>query len=161
MKAVIDSSTLISLAKINSLGVLNKMDCEFLCPEEVYRECVTEGVLGGRVDAVMIKRLFDERTITTKKVVDQHMIAGLSSVDGMILSLALQEKPAMVFANDTKLARRIELCGLEARGSPDILLRMRLKGVLDDKRYIALVKELGLKMRLSSSCVEKYLEVVR
>jgi predicted nucleic acid-binding protein len=157
-KAVIDSSTLISLAKIDALGVLQEMDCEIICPEEVYQECVVVGALNGRVDAVQIKRLFDEKTVSTKTVEVKERIPGLSPVDCMVLALAIQEKPVIVFANDTKLARRIELAGFDARGSPDILLRMKRTGVLDDKRYASLIKLLGTKMRLSASNVEKYLE---
>jgi predicted nucleic acid-binding protein len=159
MKAIIDSSTLISLAKIDALWVFGKMDCELLCPEEVYEECVIKGALGGRVDAVIIKRLFDEGTVTAMNVLTRKIFSGLSCVDCLVLSLALQEKAAFVFANDTKLARRVELAGLEARGSPDILLRMRSKGLLDDERYISMLMELRTKMRLSADNVIKYLEV--
>jgi len=159
MKAVIDSSTLISLAKIDALWVFEKMDCEVLCPEEVYRECVVDGSVNGRVDAVMIKRLFDDKTITAKKVSEPQSFSGLSRVDCQVVSLALKEKPAMVFANDTKLARRTQLAGFEARGSPDILLRMKRKGLLENKGYEMLIKELGAKMRLSAGNVTKYLEV--
>ena len=158
MKAIIDSSTLISLAKIDALWVFNEMECEMICPDEVYRECVVMGSLNGRVDAVQIKRLFDEKTVSAKTVEVKERIPGLSTVDCMVLALAVQEKPGIVFANDTKLARRIELAGFDARGSPDILLRMKRKGILDDKGYSSLIKLVGTKMRLSASNVEKYLE---
>lgn len=159
MKAVIDSSTLISLAKIDALWVFGKIDCELFCPEEVYEECVIQGALGGRVDAIIIKRLFDEKTVIALNVFARQNFSGLSCVDGLVLSLALQEKVSLVFANDTKLARRAELAGIESRGSPDILLRMRRKGLLDDEKYISLIMGLGAKMRLSADNVIKYLEV--
>jgi len=159
MKAVIDSSTLISLAKIDALWVFGKMDCEIVCPKEVYDECVTQGALGGKVDSIVIKRLFDEKTVSAINVSVRQTFSGLSSVDCMVISLALQEKAALVFANDTKLSRRIALAGLDSRGSPDILLRMRYKGLLGAERYISLIMELGAKMRLSAKNVIKYLEV--
>ena len=159
MKAVIDSSTLISLAKIDALWVFGKMDCEIVCPKEVYEECVIDGSLGGMVDAVVIKRLFDEKTVTAMNISARQTFSGLSTVDGLVLSLALQEKAAFVFANDTKLARRAELAGIESRGSPDILLRIRYKGLIEDEKYVSLIMELGAKMRLSANNVIKYLEV--
>jgi predicted nucleic acid-binding protein len=158
MKAIVDSSTFISLAKIDALWVFGNMDCVLLCPEEVYKECVIDGSLGGMVDAVVIKRLFDEKTVTSVNVSARQTFSGLSCVDGLVLSLALQEKAALIFANDTKLARRAELAGMESRGSPDILLRMRRKGLLSDERYISLIMGLGAKMRLSPDNVIKYLE---
>ena len=66
MKLIIDSSTLISLAKINMIGILEMINGEVSCPREIYNECVEEGMTKGHPDVIIIKRLFDKNRINIK-----------------------------------------------------------------------------------------------
>ena len=158
MKIVIDSSTLISLAKVNMIEILEKIGGEILCPEEVYNECVEEGIVKGHPDAIIIKRLFNKNEISIKKIERPKKFKGLSGVDSRVLSLAIQEEAGYLFVDDTKLARRAEFEGFEVRGSPDILLRMQNKKIINREEYTCLIKELHKKNRLSAKNMEKYLE---
>ena len=158
MKAVIDSSTLISLAKADCLDVLASIGCDLACPPEVYDECVSAGILLGRPDASEIKRLFVDGTVSVKEVSKRRCCEGISEADASVLSLALQENASYVFVNDIKLSRRIGMEGFVVRGSPDILLRMKHKGALSAKRYAELIAALIDKKRLSESNAKKYLE---
>lgn len=158
MKIIVDSSTLISLAKVNMIGILEKIDGEILCPEEIYTECVEEGMAKGHPDVIIIKQLFDKNRVNIKKIKQPMKFKGVSETDSKVLSLAIQEKPGYLFVNDTKLARRAEFEGFEVRGSPDILLRMQNKKIINRERYIHLISELHKKNRLSTKNMKKYLE---
>jgi len=158
MKIIIDSSTLISLAKIDMVGILEKIEGEVLCPNGVYNECVEEGIAKGKSDAIMIKRLFDKNRINTKEVKQPKKFKGVSEIDSRILSLAIQEKPQYLFVNDTKLARKAEFEGFEVRGSPDILLKMQNRKIIKPEEYTRLIRELHKKNRLSTKNMKKYLE---
>ena len=157
MKIVIDSSTLISLAKINMIDILDEVNAEILCPGGVYNECVKEGIAGGHPDAIMIKRLFDRRRINIGEIKQPQEFKGLSGIDSTVLSLAIQENPGYLFVNDTKLARRVEFEGFVVRGSPDLLLRMLHKKIINRKRYVDLIRELHTRNRLSLKNMDKYL----
>lgn len=157
MKIIIDSSTLISLARIDMIGILEKIEGGVLCPNEIYDECVEEGIAKGKPDAIMIKRLFDKNRINTKEIKQPKKFRGLSETDSKILSLAIQEKPQYLFVDDTKLARKAEFEGFEVRGSPDILLKMQNKRIIKPEKYAHLIRELHKKGRLSTKNMKKYL----
>lgn len=140
------------------IEILEKIGGGILCPEEIYNECVEEGVAKGHPDAMMIKRLFDKNEINIKKIEQPKKFKGLSGVDSRVLSLAIQEEAGYLLVNDTKLARRAEFEGFEVRGSPDILLRMQNKKIINREKYTYLIRELHKKNRLSTKNMKKYLE---
>lgn len=160
MKIVIDSSTLISLGKIDSINLLKKVEAEIICPEEVHEETVWEGIQRGYPDAITIKRLFDDQTIKTKKTKALKEKRGLTETDSKILALAIKEKAEYVFVDDIKLSRRVEYEKIKARTTPDLLTRMLDKGIIDKKTYKNLLKQLYAGSRLSKENMKQYLREV-
>jgi predicted nucleic acid-binding protein len=55
IKTVIDTSTLISLARISYLELLPKLRKSVVLPHEVYEEAVIKGEEKGIADAIVIK----------------------------------------------------------------------------------------------------------
>ena len=55
MKYVIDTSSLISLARIQYLEIISALRIKGLLPHEVYNEAVTTGMVKGYTDSVIIE----------------------------------------------------------------------------------------------------------
>lgn len=158
MKIIIDSSTLISLAKINGLDLLKDVNAELICPEEVYRETVVIGSMKAHPDAILIKGIFDEEVVKKYAVRRTIRLSGLSKTDDIVLSLAKQTRASYLFINDTKLARRGVLEGFDVQGSPDILLRLYEKGAITKSEYENYVRQLFEHYRISRDNMERYLK---
>jgi predicted nucleic acid-binding protein len=156
--AVLDSSTLVSLAKVDALDLISKLIQKGQVPKEVYTECVEEGLALGYEDAVLIQRLFEAGIlgIVSHRSVPER---GLSSVDTIVLSLA-QKTKSVLCANDTKLVRRAALYKVQVLGSPDLLLLGLKRKLLIEKSYRDKVRKLHEKGRLSESNMKFYLEVI-
>ncbi len=99
MKTIIDTSILISLAKINYLEIIPKLKNALLIPHEVYEESVVEGERKDLPDAILIKRFLVDNKIATLKVKSSPVKAislkikkVLPKGDRAVLALALQEK---------------------------------------------------------------------
>jgi hypothetical protein len=69
---LIDSSFLISLAKIGGLSLLEifkkRTGVTLLVPYPIYQECVEDGIRSGYLDALFIKKEFDRGVVTVKDV---------------------------------------------------------------------------------------------
>ena len=63
MKVIVDTSTLISLARIGELPRLVTMGKQLVVPELVYHEAVVEGEKRGIADATVIKGYFSKHSI--------------------------------------------------------------------------------------------------
>jgi len=99
IRVVIDSSALISLAKIDAIDLLIRINAKFLCPEEVYEETVEMGIRKGYPDAIIIKRIFDKKLIETVTVKTPKIYKGISKNDSKVIQLTKQKK------------RRVLICG--------------------------------------------------
>ena len=127
-KYVIDSSTLISLAKIEELELLKKLELELYTVPEVFAETTQESILHGEIEGIEIRKLFEQKIIAQEKG-KNIAIRGISGTDAKIIQLA-QTISAIVLANDGLLGRKAGLRGLIALGSPDILLLAKEKSLL-------------------------------
>jgi predicted nucleic acid-binding protein len=120
---IIDSSTLISFAKIQKLAVLTSVKGKIITIGDVYEECVEEGINLGYGDALRIKKMFDDKTITIEKVKKPEAFSGVSKIDAKIISLA-KEKKDYLFADDVKVGRRARAEHITVRNTPDILIHL-------------------------------------
>jgi len=68
MKVIVDTSTLISLARIGELHRLVTTGKELVTAEVVYHEAVVEGEKRGISDATVIKAYFSNHSIRTERV---------------------------------------------------------------------------------------------
>ena len=156
MRIVIDTSTLISLAKIAAIKLLENIDGELICPGEVFREAVIEGK--GHHDAEPIAQIFNSGLIHKVDVQNSIDLEGISKTDSIVISCAIEHKAKYLFANDTKLARKAESQGIEVRGSPDILLRFLRKGIINRIQYNQFIIGLYENKRISETNMIRYLE---
>ncbi len=137
-KSVVDSSTLISLAKIGLLSILMKLGRKVLAPSIVRDETIVEGV--SYPESNDINELFEKNVIITVNVARESrdnvaVQYGLKEEDAEVLALAIKEKADEVLVNDVKLSRRAEAIGFEIASAFDLLYEALLAGVLDYSRY--------------------------
>ncbi|WP_218838029.1 PIN domain-containing protein, partial [Candidatus Methanoperedens nitratireducens] len=102
MKIVIDTSTLISLAKIDAIKLLENIEGELICPYEVFREAVVEGREEGHKDAEIIAQIFDSKLLLKVDVLNNTYLKGISKTDSIVISCVIEHKTKYLFANDTK-----------------------------------------------------------
>jgi len=160
IRVVIDSSTLISLAKINAIDLLTKINAKFLCPEEVHEETVEIGIRKGYPDAIIIKRIFDKKLIKAVRVKTPKIYKGISKNDSKIVQLIKQEGGGYLFVDDEKLSRAATNEGIKVRNSIDVIVRIFQKGTIDRQQCIDYIKRLYNLKRISRSNFKKYLALL-
>jgi len=160
IRVVIDSSTLISLAKIDAIDLLIGISAKFLCPKEVYEETVETGIRKGYPDAIIIKRIFDKKLIETVRVKTPKIYKGISKNDGKVIQLTKQEKGEYLFVDDEKLSRIATNEGIKVRNSIDIIVRIFQKGIINQHQCIDYIKRLYNLKRISKSNFKKYLTLL-
>lgn len=159
IRVVIDSSILISLAKIDAIDLLTKINAKFFCPEEVYEETVEIGIKKGYPDAIIIKRIFDKKLIKAVRVKTPKMYRGISRNDSKIVQLIKQEE-GYLFVDDEKLSRVATNQGMKVRNSIDVIVRVFHKGTIDKQKCIDYIKRLYNLKRISKSNFRKYLALL-
>lgn len=105
---VLDSSFLISLAKINLLKLIKQLPGPVFCPEEVYQEVVEIGLNRGYPDAFLIAHeiFLPQPPLANIVAVDNRLgTRGISPVDDSVFSLALGKK-AVLLTDDQKAAEK-------------------------------------------------------
>lgn len=152
---VIDSSTLISLAKIGGLEVLRLIKGTVITIPEVFQECVEQGIAVGQPDALKIKSVFDQNIISVEKAKKQQVFSGISIVDSMVLSLA-KEKRGYLFSDDGKVSGRARAEGIEARNTPDMLCHLMVTRRISLEDYNKFFQKLVEKNRLSKKAMARY-----
>ena len=153
--AIIDSSTLVSFAKINRLEIIKQFKTKIRTIPEVYKECVKDGIALGYPDALKIKQLFDEKIIQIKDVKNFKKYSGVSMVDSMLISNA-KDNEDYLFADDVKLGRRAKAENIEVRNTADILLHLMKTRRLNKNEFKELLQKLVDKGRLSEESKKYY-----
>jgi predicted nucleic acid-binding protein len=164
MKTVIDTSSLISLARIQYLEIIEKLKLEVVMPEEVYTEAVKIGGTKGYTDAIIIENFIKKYNIETIEVENKYrkVLRGkinkvLSAGDEAVLALAIIEKVKAIIANDDGLGRIAFTLGFIVQASPDLLLEGLKKKILNYEKYETFMRGLVIENRLSSAVAELYL----
>lgn len=152
---IIDSSTLISFAKIRRLDLLKLLKIKITTIKDVYEECVEKGINLGYHDALEIKQAFDEKLVRIEGVKDYEKFSGVSKIDSKILSFA-KEKKDYLFVDDIKLGRKAKAENIEVRNTPDILLHLMKTKKLTQKDFRALLQKLVYNKRLSEKAKKLY-----
>ncbi|MEW6618982.1 MAG: hypothetical protein AB1422_06490 [bacterium] len=156
-KIVIDTSMLISLSKIGVIEWLTEIEGKIICPEGVYRECVEDGIISGYSDAIIIKRVFDQKIIKKESEKEFHNIA---KVDTQVVLLAKDKNAHYVFVDDTELYRKAKLEGFRVMNSPEFLFERVKKEILSRDEYVTYLQNLYYYKRLSKSNLEKYKSLI-
>ncbi len=161
---VIDTSILISLAKINCLEIILNLKSELSIPEEVYGESVFEGEKRDLPDATLIKSFITGNNIRIVKVKSSTIKTLTSKIkkilpqgDKAVLSLALQEKTTEIITDDEGLSKIALSLGFRVSASPDLLLQSLKKGFVRFQEFEKHIRNLVLENRLGSVVAELYI----
>ena len=164
MRSVIDTSTLISLAKVNSLELIAKLEIEVIMPKEVYEEAVIDGEKKGFADSIVIRTFISHRELKIlsvksdfRKVLRKKVGKGLTKGDEAILSLAIREKAEIIITNDDGLGKIAMALGFHVMATADLLMKVLKKKLLSFKEFEVLIRGLVIENRLSSAVAELYL----
>ena len=164
MKAIVDTSTLISLAKINFLGFLKSIRKDISMPEDVYHEAVIKGEEKAATNALVIKNFFIGNRIkplTVKKEylrpLENKIKKTIGKGDRAVIALALQTKAKEIITNDDGLGRIAMSMGFKASASPDLLFEGLKTAILTLKDYENLLRSLVIENRITSVIAEFYI----
>ena len=164
MKSVIDTSTLISLARIAYLELIPMLRRDVSIPDEIYKEAVLKGEEEGFADATVIKKFIERHRIKILSVKTRSLMSLrkkinriLTKGDEAVLSLALQEKANEVMANDDGLGRIAMALGLHVKATPDLLLEGLRGSTLGLQDFEVFVRSLVIENRLSPAVAELYI----
>lgn len=149
MRAVVDSSTWISLARSGLLPVLGRVDLEPVVLDVVHDECIHAGMSGGHADAAVIQTAFEQLDVVATP-------AGSDNADAAVLHAA-RDVGALV-TNDLALGRRARSLGLTWLRTADLIVwSARTAGTspVAGRRAIEAMRAAG---RLSEALAQDYLE---
>lgn len=163
MKSVIDTSTLISLARIGYLELIPMLRRDVSIPDEIYEEAVLKGEEKGFADATVIKKFIEKHRIKIVRV-KTHSITSLrkkvnkilTKGDESVLSIGLQEKTKEIVTDDDGLGKLAMTLGFDVKAAPDLLMEGLEKSRLSIKDFEILVRGLVIENRLSSAAGELY-----
>jgi predicted nucleic acid-binding protein len=163
MKSVIDTSTLISLARIAYLELIPTLRTDVSVPYEIYEEAVSEGEKKGFADATVIKHFIEKQRIRIARVkISSKTALGkksnkiLTKGDESVLSLAMQEKVNEIITNDDGLGKLAIAFGFDVKATPDLLMEALNKNRLSIEDFEIFIKGLVIENRLSSAVAELY-----
>lgn len=146
MKAVVDSSTLISLAWAGQLDLLRLCPLELVVPIEVQRETVTEGLARGHADAAAIAEAV--------AALEAREAGEASSVDAAVLRLG--QSVGTLVTNDVALGRRAANLGAGWLRTADLVVLCVRSGRIDADRGLAAVQALHSARRITADLLEAY-----
>lgn len=129
MKVVCNSSTLIALARISHLDILEKLVKSLIIPSAVYDDVVTRGV--GKPGAAEVK---EAKWIEKRNVSDPEMVMIFNAILGRgeseAIVLAKEIKADLIILDDEK-ARNVAISeGLRIIGLLAFLIQAKEKGII-------------------------------
>ena len=164
MKSIIDTSTLISLARIAYLELISMLRTDVSIPDEIYEEAVLKGEKKGFADATVIKTFIENHRIKIVHVEKHSIIALRKKVskilakgDESVLSLALQEKAKEIVTDDDGLGKLAMALGFDVKATPDLLIEGLKKNRLSIQDFEIFIRGLVIENRLSSAIAEFYI----
>jgi rRNA-processing protein FCF1 len=146
VKAVIDSSTLISLAWSGLLSLLQRCPLDLVVPTEVHRETVVEGVARGHPDAAAI-----EAAVAS---LESSKAGEGGSVDDAVLRLGCTV--GVLLTNDVALGRRAANLGVGWLRTADLVVLCVRSGRIDPGRGQAALQALYSAGRITADLLEAY-----
>ncbi len=164
MKVVIDTSTLISLAKIGFLNLLLNLENQIVIPQTVYNEAVVKGEKKAFSDALVIKNFIKESKLeilplkkTYIEMVRRKTGKTLAKGDESVLACVLQEKAKGIITNDDGLGRIAMALRVSVSASSDLLFNGLKKRVVNLEDYEIFLRNLVLENRITSAIAELYI----
>lgn len=149
MRAVVDTSSLISLARSGHLGLLDVVPVELVVLDVVFGEAVADGLAGGHADAAAI-----ESALSSLAAV--RAAAPAATVDSAVLGAAIDA--GMLLSNDLALGRRARNAGVRWLRTADLVVLAHRLGRLDVEQSRAVVDALLHSGRLTPELARTFLE---
>lgn len=164
MKVIVDTSTLISLARIGELHRLVTMRKRLVVPQLVYQEVVVEGERRGIADATVIKGYFSNHSIKVEKAdkvswnkLRRKLGKVVEEGDHAVLALGMQEKAYEIITDDVGLAKIALSLGFKVTASSDLLLEALKNNDIGFDEFENDIRNLVVENRLSSRVAEIYI----
>lgn len=149
VKAVVDTSTLVSLSLSGLLPLLRRAPLPLVILDVVYREAVTDGLHAGHADAAAIEAALSgvELGAATPAATVDLSIAAAAAVHGVVVT------------NDQTLGRRVASRGGTWWRTADLLVSLVHAGRLDRERFDTGLLALHGAGRISDRQLRRYQEV--
>jgi predicted nucleic acid-binding protein len=144
---VFNSTPLIYLTKVGLSKVLENLKGEKVTSPEVKREVVDEGKRKGVPDAVVLEELFGSKVFRVVEPKDKEFLSrllktrGLHVTDAEVLALA-KELNGLVVVDDEVARKTAKVYGIEYVGTPYVLVRAVLEGLVAKERVKQAVNEM-------------------
>ena|SRR5438552_1517651 len=149
MRAVIDSSSWISLARAGLLDLLRAVALEPVLLDVVHAEIVDEGRRGGHPDAAALTAAVAGVRVTTTTGRER-------AVDARVLDAA--KDIGVLIANDLALGRRARSLGVAWIRSADVILLAVRSGSVSSREGLDGLRALEDTGRITSELAEAYRE---
>jgi rRNA-processing protein FCF1 len=147
---VLDSSTVISLARAGLLPVLSRLPVELVVLDVVWEEVVIAGRSGGHADAIAIEQALSGRT--------RQDAPAARTVDEAVLLAAIDD--GALACNDATLGRRARNFGVRWVRTADLLVLLVRSGAAPTLDAAAGIEALFNASRISETMRDEYLEAL-
>ena len=140
MKAAVDASPLIFLARIGALNLLAQYE-EVVLPPEVLEE-IERGPDRGHPEGLQVRRLVEQGTLRVRKAGRVREEWNLDRGEAAVLALALRIHADEVVIDDRAAINVAKYLGLRPVSVPFLLLRERRSGRTGQREFEALIRRL-------------------
>lgn len=129
MILVVDTSPLITLARIGLLELLQQLADRIVIPDAVYRECVTQGQ-GRPGNAEIAQATWIVRQPVTDRVFVMRLLDRVGQGEAEAIALAQQIRADAVVLDDATARRLAEAEGCRVVGLLGLLIEGKRRGLL-------------------------------
>ena len=158
---VIDSSSLILLAKLNMLDVLiGNIKYKLVMPEQVYNECLARG---DSFDAQIIEKRFKERLITKKDISNKNLYNkilndfNLGKGEAEAITLCIEIKSGII-SDDKKAINACRVLQINFTKVPRLIVQFHKRKIITKEEVNLLINKLQKFGRYSAEIINKLKE---
>jgi rRNA-processing protein FCF1 len=151
MRAVIDSSSWISMARAGLLDLLDAVLLEPVLPDVVFEEIVEEGRRGGHADAAAL----------STRVAGVAVTATPESAPADARVVRAAQDVGILVANDLALGRRARSLGITWVRTADLIVLAVRRGAMSSRAGIGGLQALQSSGRITAELRDAYEELVR
>jgi rRNA-processing protein FCF1 len=151
VRAVVDTSSLISCARAGLLPLLDRSGLEVVTLDVVRAEAVDAGLAAGYADAAVLATALEGRTVTAS--------APAPTADAAVLQAA--REVGLLVTNDLALGRRARNLGVAWLRTADLVILAVRTGAISRAEGAASIGALRDARRISAVLSEEYVEELR
>lgn len=157
--ALLDASSLISLARIDALSYLVRLPWRLVTLAEIYHEVIIQGLAGCHPDVLIIKPYFENQSIQIITTAIGVPYSGISVSDSCVIRTGHKQR-CLVISNDQGLVAKCRqyFPATNIQGSPSVILllyQMKLISIVEARRLLQTLAKLN---RVSKTNIERYLK---